>query len=1239
MRSLAMGGPPVTSLHPDRQKLAEFAAGRLDESEVRTVEDHLAGCDTCVEVIDGLHSADKRPPDDPLQARLHGQRADAALLESPVREWIERVKDHLPADDLLSSATSREQATDLAWSELLKILGPPLAPGELGTLGRYRILQELGVGGMGWVFQAMHPVMERVVALKVIAPRLVNSPTAVARFRREVKAAAQLHHPNIAEAYDADSVGNLHFLVMEFVSGTDLSRLIREQGRVSVGHAAYLARQAAQGLDAAHRVGMVHRDIKPSNMLITLDGRLKLVDFGLARIATDSHSGQETSEHAVLGTPDYMAPEQAGDAHTVDIRADIYSLGCTLYQMLSGRVPFHGGSLVQKLKRHESEPPEPLAQLRSDVPLALVAVIERMMAKDPADRYVTPAEVVEALTPFALAVDVPAPLQTASVQALAEQASGAGLPVAAPRRIGRFEVLQVLGQGAFGRVYRARDPKLDRYVALKVPVLGAIGSEQELARFVREAQAAANLHHPNICPVYEVGKDGDQDYIVMAYVPGKSLAEHIKDRTEPLPAKQVALLVRKLALALDVAHKKGIIHRDLKPANIMFDSERKQAVIMDFGLARRQTKEAVDVTRRGQIMGTPAYMSPEQARGDQAAIGPASDVYGLGVMLYELLTLHRPFSGSMAEVLGKILHLAPEPPSKINPEVDRRLESICLKAMAKCPAERFGSMRHLADALNEFLKASAVGQVSSLPDDPKATSGNACATKPASEQGHLTELMAVLAEERKAEAAQRRVETEAAVEAAVRKARIPLWQWLTGGGFFATALLVGIFFFMRTPTATVIINIDVDLSDVTLSFFLDGNPIRAEELANPVELKVGKHELLVKRGDTVIKRMHFIVRGGKNPSIEYKEITTSPPPADPDRSAAEWVLQQKGLLDLKVNGRDQRVPALAELPDGAFQVVVIKLPAGADPAIDKGLGQLQGLTNLDTLQLGHTQVTDAGLESLQGMKKLRVLWLQETPVTGSGFAHIRDLRQLEHLELGGTAVDDAGLAHLKNLSKLNSLALNATPVTDRGLEWLKGLTNMEVLQLGHTQVTDAGLQSLQGMKKLRVLWLQKTLVTGSGLAHIKDLRQLQHLELGGTAVDDAGLEHLKNLSKLNGLALNATPVTDRGLRSLKGLTIMDNLQLSHTQVTDEGLEHLQGMTKLRVLWLHNTAVTDAGLEHLKALQNLEAITLDSTQVSDAGLIHLKGLSKLNGLNLSGTRVSDAGIADLKAALPNCQINR
>jgi serine/threonine protein kinase len=279
------------------------------------------------------------------------------------------------------------------------------------VLGQYRILDRLGHGGMAHVFKAVHATMERVVALKIVLPSLLKDPQTLDLFRREVRAAAQLHHPNIVTAYDAGELRGLHYLVLEYVEGVNLYKLVRNQGPLDPATACDVIRQAALALQYAFEKGMVHRDIKPSNLILCqpdgLNGsgrpQVKVFDFGLARLtSTAVAKAVETimvESGTILGTLDYISPEQAHDVHGVDIRSDLYSLGCTFYYALAGQVPFPGNPM-EKLVRHLMRDPQPLRELRPEVPEPLAEMVGRLMAKDKEKRYQTPSELAEALAPW-----------------------------------------------------------------------------------------------------------------------------------------------------------------------------------------------------------------------------------------------------------------------------------------------------------------------------------------------------------------------------------------------------------------------------------------------------------------------------------------------------------------------------------------------------------------------------------------------------------------------------------------------------------------------------------------------------------------------------------------------------------------------------------------------------------------------------------------------------------------------
>ena len=280
------------------------------------------------------------------------------------------------------------------------------------VMGAYLILEPIGKGGMGEVFRARQRVLERDCALKIIRKEKLNSAETVERFLREARVAAKLKHPNIVAIHDANVADGVHYLAMELLHGTTLTDLVKKSGPMRVGQAAKCIRQAALGLQHAFEQGLVHRDIKPQNLFLEKQSdEVKILDLGLARVRETTQDGETatgelTREGEVMGTPDYMAPEQAMDTRSADHRADIYSLGCTLYFLLSGKPPFPGGSLTEKLLAHQQKDPVALEKICTGLPSGLGNVIRKAMAKQPGDRYQTPAELANALAPFENIQDV-----------------------------------------------------------------------------------------------------------------------------------------------------------------------------------------------------------------------------------------------------------------------------------------------------------------------------------------------------------------------------------------------------------------------------------------------------------------------------------------------------------------------------------------------------------------------------------------------------------------------------------------------------------------------------------------------------------------------------------------------------------------------------------------------------------------------------------------------------------------
>ncbi|MBL7039478.1 MAG: protein kinase [Pirellulaceae bacterium] len=397
-------------VHPAPVRLAAFARGELDLGEIDEIREHLAGCDSCCRAVDEV-------PDDRLLAlvrqtgRLEEHVADrpAPHVDRNPAETAFGSQDH--TNDEVSFPGSQPKETDPARDERAADDLPP----ELADHPRYRVLGQIGRGGMGDVYQAEHRLMQRTVALKVISQSLIGNPQAVERFRREVQTAASLSHPNIVSAFDAEQAGSVHYLVMEFVEGTNLAEMVKEQGPLAVDDAWEFIRQAVAGLQHAHERGMIHRDIKPHNLMLATDGTVKILDFGLASLTTEAtgheetrpRRGELTSVSTVIGTPDYISPEHASNAHQADARSDLYSLGATFYFLLAGQPPFTGGTVTGKLADHAALAPEPIQVVRPDVPDELAEIIHRLLAKAPGDRFQSATDLADVLDRRLSAPSVP----------------------------------------------------------------------------------------------------------------------------------------------------------------------------------------------------------------------------------------------------------------------------------------------------------------------------------------------------------------------------------------------------------------------------------------------------------------------------------------------------------------------------------------------------------------------------------------------------------------------------------------------------------------------------------------------------------------------------------------------------------------------------------------------------------------------------------------------------------------
>jgi eukaryotic-like serine/threonine-protein kinase len=557
----------------------------------------------------------------------------------------------------------------------------PLVPGAV-LAGRYQILQILGEGGMGAVFKARDREVDRTVAIKVVRPELSGHPEILRRFKQELVLARQVTHRNVIRIFDLGVADGRRFITMEFVEGKTLQGLITEQTKLPVDQAVGIIRQTLLGLESAHVEGVVHRDLKPQNIMVDSTGRVYLMDFGIAK---SMELAGMTRTGVLMGTPDYMSPEQA-KGEKADARSDLFTVGVIFFELLTGQQPYRSETVMQTLVKRTKERAIQTRDLDPSIPQYISDVVAKCLEINPDQRYQSAAQILRDLDP------------NAAKQIKETDPFYMGLE--AGTDFGpRYRIESLIGEGGMGKIYKAYDKDLDRMIALKLVRPELADDPVSMDRLKQELLLASKVSHKNIVRIHDLGDVNGVKFISMAYVDGEDLHAVIR-RKGRLDVERATHFARQICKGLEAAHHESVLHRDLKPQNVLVD-QQDNAFILDFGLARSVEAGAA---MAGEMTGTPRYMSPEQAEG--LPIDHRSDIYSVGLILYEMVTGDLPFlSDTVMQAMYQRVTQAPKNPKLLNPELPDYFVNIVMKCLERDPAKRYQTATELLRDLDSGVSA------------------------------------------------------------------------------------------------------------------------------------------------------------------------------------------------------------------------------------------------------------------------------------------------------------------------------------------------------------------------------------------------------------------------------------------------------------------------------------------------------------------------------------------------------
>lgn len=1009
------------------------------------------------------------------------------------------------------------------------------------VFGDYIVLDRIGAGGMGQVLKARHQRMDRIVALKVLPAAFSKNPDHVKRFEREAKAAARLNHPHIVTAYDAGQQSETHYLVMEFVDGSDLATLVKNSGPLPIAQAVGFVVQAARGLEHAHAQGIVHRDIKPSNLLVDRKGTVKILDMGLARI--DSPLGDATdgltNTGNIMGTIDYMAPEQAVDTKHADARADVYALGCTLYFLLTGKKLYDADTVMKKLLAHREAAVPSFASARADVPAGLDAVYQRMVAKRPQDRFKTVAEARMALE-AAMSVGAASRAVHDAAGPSHAQPVGLGSPDL-PKKSSHWKrfaiptaaaiVLVLLGGGYFlsGVLLKYETP--EGTIVVEVDQPGAEVTMDKTQTLSLRPAGGGEATEVRTAPgkhLLEVRKGGFKTF-TREFVLGEGRGEPIRVRLEPAVRASEQSAAGKAAVAKSAAGKTV----PAGPMPVVEDVDRGalewivqvggSAIVSNAAGGRLLVKSAAEIPRDPCAivdvnLGRSAGQNPPRFNAEDLA-----HLAGLKRLVSLNLQQNDDSSAQVDDAGMKYVGQL------------KQLETLNLgrTAVSDVGVAELAGLDRLRFLILDTtrINGSGLSHVTATTTLEELGLGGSTSVDDAAVKtlGRFTQLKTLA------------LNLTGVTDDGLRslKPLVKLERLFLQGTRISDGSVDVLVGFPELQQLELDRTRITDLGARRLVSLSKLKSLRLQDTHVSRETIDRLKQALP--GCTITWSPAADVASGTTPAAATPDTPTGalPASAEPEapidfaveRRAAEWGLAAGGKLFVQVQGRAPvEIANVQRLPAEPFTVNAIEIRENLK-VTDDSLAVLRGLAGIVRLYLEHTAVSDRGME------------------------HLRNLTALQTLSVTDTSVGDAGVAQLVELPLVQYFA-NKTPLTDRGAE------------------------------------------------HLARIKSLCSIHIGPTSISDVGLGYLAQLP-LTGLNLNHTAISDAGLRNLQPCTTLEYLSLNGARVTNAGLGYLMALPKLRVLKLHQTNISDAGVEKLVAMKSLGELVVTDTRIAQAGYEELR----------------------------------